>query len=249
LVVLPKEIAKLASKWNFEPTEELEGGFCSRVFASDDLVLKVPFQGEEAISGWKMAVLLSGNSGPIVHQYEESSGALLMDRIKPGTKLSDSGESEQACFGLFRAFRNEIAQLPTSGLMHLSNYFSNPTPLVKQLLETTKAEVALHGDLHHENIILGKAGWTVIDPKGLAGDSAFEAAAFMHNPGNELLACDDLDSLLSSRIRTFADMFGWDPWRIWGWSVAIFDNPVPPDDPWTPIRDAMIRVEPPSNPK
>ncbi len=244
LVVLPPKAAELCCRWNFEPIEELPGGHCSQVFASKDRVLKVPFQGEEAISGWKMALMLSGNLGPTVFEHDPETGSLLMERVVSGTKLSELGESEDRCRSLFKRCRDRIAGLPSNGLMRLYDYFSRSTPLVQELLATTTKEVALHGDLHHENILLGDDGWVVIDPKGLVGDPAFEAAAFMHNPVEELLSCSNLDSPFESRIKWFSEQFECDPWRIWGWSVSILDEPMPPDDPWIPIRDAMIRVEP-----
>ncbi len=40
----------------------------------------------------------------------------------------------------------------------------------------------LHGDLHHENIMFGPRGWLAIDPKGVLGDPAFDAANLFYNP-------------------------------------------------------------------
>jgi len=46
------------------------------------------------------------------------------------------------------------------------------------------ALAALHGDLHHDNVIKTPAGLRVIDPKGLAGPPAYELAnAFRHPRG------------------------------------------------------------------
>lgn len=40
----------------------------------------------------------------------------------------------------------------------------------------------LHGDLHHDNILFGARGWLVIDPHGLIGDPAYDAANLLYNP-------------------------------------------------------------------
>lgn len=40
----------------------------------------------------------------------------------------------------------------------------------------------LHGDLHHENIVHGPRGWLAIDPAGLMGDAALDAANMFSNP-------------------------------------------------------------------
>lgn len=47
-----------------------------------------------------------------------------------------------------------------------------------QLLDSTPREYLCHGDLHLENIIQQGSDWVVIDPKGIIGEMAFEAAAF-----------------------------------------------------------------------
>jgi len=40
----------------------------------------------------------------------------------------------------------------------------------------------LHGDFHHENLLLGERGWLAIDPKGLIGDPAYDSANLFYNP-------------------------------------------------------------------
>ncbi|PSJ59744.1 aminoglycoside phosphotransferase family protein [Pseudaminobacter soli (ex Li et al. 2025)] len=60
----------------------------------------------------------------------------------------------------------------------------------------------LHGDIHHENIMHGARGWLVIDPKGVLGDPAFDAANLIYNP----LDRDDL-CLNPDRIAHMAEVF------------------------------------------
>lgn len=40
----------------------------------------------------------------------------------------------------------------------------------------------LHGDLHHDNILFGARGWLAIDPHGVLGDPAYDAANLLYNP-------------------------------------------------------------------
>lgn len=40
----------------------------------------------------------------------------------------------------------------------------------------------LHGDLHHDNILSGPRGWLAIDPHGVVGDPAYDAANLLYNP-------------------------------------------------------------------
>jgi hypothetical protein len=98
---LPADIAALADRWQFVPTEELPGGQCSRVFASETLVLKVPFQGEELTYGVPAALKLQSVGGPRVLCHYVATGALLMERLCPGTTLAESSLDEKASLGVF----------------------------------------------------------------------------------------------------------------------------------------------------
>ncbi|MGH7019621.1 MAG: aminoglycoside phosphotransferase family protein [Brevundimonas sp.] len=40
----------------------------------------------------------------------------------------------------------------------------------------------LHGDLHHDNILFSARGWLAIDPHGLIGNPAYDAANLLYNP-------------------------------------------------------------------
>jgi hypothetical protein len=240
---LSPEVEELAQKWSFVPTEELEEGYCSKIFANESRVLKFPWRGEEKTSGWKMALALSKTIGPEIYECDESSGALLMERIIPGMHLSEILLSEKQALALAAQFREVCAKLPTKDLMPVETYFENPNGIEKHLLETTTEYVALHGDLHHENILLSHRGWLLIDPKGLVGDPAFEAAAFIRNPYPGLANEPNLEQLLANRIHFFANEWNCDPWRVWAWSTIELED-LDPSHPFFPVRETLLRIEP-----
>lgn len=66
--------------------------------------------------------------------------------------------------------------------------FTEAAAAAEQLLSDQRRVRPLHGDLHHENIVFGPRGWLALDPKGLVGDPAYDAANLFYNP----LARDDL---------------------------------------------------------
>lgn len=79
--------------------------------------------------------------------------------------------------------------------------------LAERLLRATREVRPLHGDLHHDNILRGPRGWLAIDPRGLIGDAAFDAANLLYNP----LARDDLclaPEHLHRRAETYARALG-----------------------------------------
>jgi hypothetical protein len=85
---------RLADRWAFSPREELEAGYCSRVYVDENRALKVPWRGEEMTSGYKAAWDLSGWWGPEVFEGDEATGAILMARVVPGQDLSRTPEAE-----------------------------------------------------------------------------------------------------------------------------------------------------------
>ena len=221
--------AELCLRWNFEPECELPGGHCSRVWASDDSVLKIPFQGEERTTGLRASLLLQGHGGPHIHQSDPESGSMLMQRIQPGNKLSDSPISEQQAREITADFIRHFRGLPADQMLPLSDFGYPECSLLKNLTADGGEHVFLHGDLHHENILRSADGWALIDPKGLCGDPAYEVVAFLRNPIGRLPSGGALKSLIIERIKWFADDLDLDPWRIAAWLTIDMMNP---SEPW-----------------
>ncbi|NKB82887.1 3'-kinase [Ochrobactrum grignonense] len=92
-----------------------------------------------------------------------------------------------------------------SGLFAVANessIYADGTAVAKCLLATPHKAIPLHGDIHHENIIKGPRGWLAIDPHGIVGDAAFDAANIFYNPLDRDDLCLDLE-----RARHMAEHF------------------------------------------
>ncbi len=231
-------VRALAERWGFEPEIELPPGYCSRVYADATRILKAPFQGEEVTTGLVAARRIADDIGPHIHAWDEATGTVLMDRILPGTKLHEAGLSDEECVQIATSFMHRLRHYPTDSLMKLADYVPARDPLANELLSEPCEEVFLHGDLHHENILLGPHGWVVIDPKGLVGDPAYEPAAFLHNPYLELPSWPDLPIILENRIRMFAQELDLNPWRVWAWSVVLARDGEPGSE-WDQVAKAL----------
>ncbi|MFY0632661.1 MAG: phosphotransferase [Vannielia sp.] len=88
--------------------------------------------------------------------------------------------------------------------------------LLRQLLAEAGAPIALHGDLHHDNVKLGPRGWTAFDAKGIAGPRPFDLANAFRNPrGAEALVADPARALRLAALFapaaevSEAEMLGW----------------------------------------
>ena len=97
--------------------------------------------------------------------------------------------------------------------------YARASGIALKLFDRPAAQVPLHGDLHHDNILSSDRGWLAIDPKGLVGDPAYEVANAFRNPqGGASLAANP------RRIAAMADMFaarlGFDRKRVLGYAAA-----------------------------
>ena len=60
--------------------------------------------------------------------------------------------------------------------------FIEAAECAQALLSSQRGIRPLHGDVHHANILSSPRGWLAIDPKGLVGEPAFDAANLFCNP-------------------------------------------------------------------
>ncbi len=144
-------------------------------------------------------------SGAAVRVRRACGDAVLMDLLK-GPTLGDmarAGQDAAACAALagVAARLHRVPGLP-AGLTPLEVWcgplldmevatdcpeglrrdMERAAALCRALLGSAPAPVALHGDLHHDNVILTRDGPMSFDPKGLAGDPAYELANALRNP-------------------------------------------------------------------
>ena len=98
-----------------------------------------------------------------------------------------------------------------------NHYLQKARKLRDQLLQTSEADVLLHGDLHHDNILQNGDDWLVIDPKEVIGEPAYEVAAFIRNPIPELLTHADAPNIILNRITRFAELLELPSQRILDW--------------------------------
>jgi streptomycin 6-kinase len=94
--------------------------------------------------------------------------------------------------------------------------------------------VALHGDMHHGNILdFGSRGWLAIDSGGLPGDRYFDHGNIFCNPGHDIAT---MRGGLTSQIHVVAEAAGLERGRLLAWIIAwsglsavclLDDGPVP----------------------
>lgn len=101
----------------------------------------------------------------------------------------------------------------------VARWFEAAARLCEDLLKTAPEAVPLHGDLHHDNVIITDRGPVAFDPKGILGEPAYELANAFRNPRG-------VDGPLTdpARIHAFAEAgaeaMGTPYARIVGWAAV-----------------------------
>jgi streptomycin 6-kinase len=91
--------------------------------------------------------------------------------------------------------------------------YGDGAAMAQILLDDQRDVRPLHGDLHHDNIIHGPRGWLAIDPKGVFGDPAYDAANLFYNPlGHDQLCLDPVR--IANMTAVFSEKLQLDPRRL-----------------------------------
>ena len=162
-------------------------------------MLKIARETEEKLGGLLMRWWDGDGAAPVI-AYE--GDALLLERAM-GTRslawMAGNGRDDEAtrilCAAAARLHAPRAKPLPE--LIGLEPWFEQlwPAPskyggifaesarTARLLLDDPREVGALHGDLHHDNVLdFGDRGWLAIDPKRLHGERGFDYANIFCNP-------------------------------------------------------------------
>lgn len=209
--------------------------------AGKGVVLKVIREmGDEWHSG---DVLRAFGGRGAVRVYEQAEGAMLLERLQPGTALVETvqdGYDERATSVIADVIRRMSKPLEVPAacetVLEWGEGFrryqeSGDRQIAAELVresERTYFELAqsqrnvrlLHGDLHHYNILFDSdRGWTAIDPKGVVGELEYEVGAALRNPieSPDLFASQ---ATIEKRIARFEAELKLNSKRALAWSFA-----------------------------
>ena len=207
-------------------------------------VLKLSFPGEREFRTEAESLRIFDGRGICrLLELDLGRGAMLLERLEPGTRLTAVGDDEEATIAAAGIMQNLRRPAPSEhpfplvagwarGFERLRTRFdggTGPMPadlvgraegLFAELLASQGELFLLHGDLHQENILrAGREPWLAIDPKGVVGEAAYETAALLHNPV-ESLDVPEPKKLLARRLDVLSERLGLDRARIRAWGVA-----------------------------
>ncbi|MEU9030688.1 aminoglycoside phosphotransferase family protein [Streptomyces sp. NPDC048383] len=244
---LPSQVAACLSAWDLELEPEqftLTFNYVCPATRSghEPVVLKVsPPDSIEYHRELAVLDAYGGHGSVRVLERDPALGAVLLERLLPGTTLTE-------LFPHHEHRANDIAakvlaqlwrRVPPAGLPDVLTWgeallrperlpagaiaeyrLAHARQCYTELAASGDEEVLLHGDLHHGNILLSPRGWLAIDPKGLVGERAFDLGALLRNPAPTLIRTPDVRALLSLRIDQMSEKLGLDRARVRSWAYA-----------------------------
>jgi streptomycin 6-kinase len=234
---LPQLVTAISSKLDLHDLKEVTNLSYNYVLSGlqgdNPIILKLGLD-NEALAREAFALKCFAGCGS-VHVLSEDNGMLLLERAMPGPSLKSyfpdkEQESIEIVCGVMKKLHQ--ANIPSvhnfphikDWLMALekdwnipNHYLQKVRKLRDELLQTSKPDVLLHGDLHHDNILQNGDNWLVIDPAGVMGERSYEVACFIRNPIPELLTHDDAPNIIQGRVTRFAELFELPYQRILHW--------------------------------
>jgi streptomycin 6-kinase len=147
-----------------------------------------------------------------VFEADLEHGVMLEECVQPGTPLRDEDSLDKR-LSVFSALYQGLHVPPmnadlyptyTGWVERITAYMSKREDCKELYLYMRKAQdicasvtalypqrMLLHGDFHHDNILLGREGeYRIIDPKGVVGDPVFDVPRFILNEFDEELTED-----------------------------------------------------------
>ncbi|MFY9609766.1 MAG: aminoglycoside phosphotransferase family protein [Blastocatellia bacterium] len=192
---------------------------------------------------WRCGAVLEAFDGNgIVRVYQHVEGAVLLERLDPGTQLADmalNGRDEEAtdivvevmqkmsrpreskAFATVEVWGKGFERYLASGDNQVPiSLVERGQQIYSKLCSSQKGTRLLHGDLQHYNILFDSArGWLSIDPKGVVGEIEYEIGASLRNPYErpELFAST---RTIERRVKRYEEKLKLNSGRALAWGFA-----------------------------
>ena len=223
---LPHVVAGLTRDWELELGAELAGGVLALVVeAGPERVLKVGAPRDRTADEIEALRRWDGGPAPELLRADAARHALLVERIRPGTRAihADAGAVAELLGRLhvepWPALRplDEVARRRVRRALEerrtAAERAERALATIDALTADAPAPVLLHGDLDERNLLVcDRRGLAAIDPLPCAGDAAFDAASWAHANGT---------ARPTRRQRALAAAAGLDPVRVGAWGEVV----------------------------
>ncbi|MFF0474913.1 aminoglycoside phosphotransferase family protein [Streptomyces sp. NPDC004284] len=230
LAELPVIVEELLEHWGCVPDGEVMHGGVGVIVpvrrAGESAVLKVSFPHPGNVHEPDAFVAWGGRGAVLLHERDDERFALLLERVQPST-LAEVRDGDELVTVAGRLSRRLAVPAPP-GLPRLREQADAwaeqlredarelPHALPRRVLDAAVATVRelgpvqpdtlVHGDFHARNILRAdREPWLAVDPKGYAGDPAYDGGTLLKSRAQALLEADDLRRAVHRVLDVFAE--------------------------------------------
>ncbi|GAA2083061.1 aminoglycoside phosphotransferase family protein [Streptomyces albiaxialis] len=241
---LPGTVDELLARWGCVPDGEVTHGAVGVIVpvrrpGGDAAVLKVSFPHPGNVHEPDAFAVWGGRGAVVLHARDDDRFAMLLERA--GTaQLADSGDLDGMVTVAGQLSRVLAVPAPP-GLPRLrdradaweeelrEDAAAFPDAVPRRAREAAVATVRelgraqpdtlVHGDLHPRNILSAeREPWLAVDPKGYAGDPAYDGGTLLKSLAPLFVDAEDLGGELRRVLDLFAGAAGLDPGRARRWA-------------------------------
>lgn len=227
---LPHHLADLGQNWGIHVGDpyQLSFNYVCRAWRSDgtEVVLKTAPPNRNFDYEAQMLAHYAGRGAAHLLIHDHARAAMLIGHVAPGHRLLDAVHDDDTATRIVadlivRSTSQSTANLTIPTIVDWAEPLGRITQQYPDFTLITPTQIAfaqhifatetqqrpwyaLHGDLHHENILAGADEWVIIDPQGIQAPQAYETTAFLRNHHQQLAHHSDIVGLTRRRIEIFA---------------------------------------------
>ncbi|MFD4600816.1 aminoglycoside phosphotransferase family protein [Streptomyces sp. NPDC058464] len=243
---LPSIVEDLLHRWDCAPDGEVTHGGVGVVVPvrqradARPCVVKVSFPHPGNVHEPDAFEVWAGRGAVRLHRRDDARFALLLERARTSTLAALESDDETvmtiagrlnhrlavpAPAGLPRlrdradAWAAELRE-NAAGLSHtLPPRVVDAAVVTARELGRAQPDTLVHGDLHARNILRAdREPWLAVDPKGYAGDPAYDGGTLLKSRALNLMRSDDLPKAARRLLDVFAEAARLDRERVVRWA-------------------------------